>query len=109
MGNHLGRAAAGGDKGASPVCAHLFISGRVQGIGFRESARRAALQRGVVGWVRNLLDGRVEAWLEGPSSAVQSMIAWCREGPPLARVDDVEITWEQPTGRYWTFSVTSNE
>lgn len=87
------------------VAARVFISGRVQGVGFRESARRAALERGVVGWVRNLTDGRVEAWLEGTPSAVQAMIAWCQDGPRFARVDDVEVIWDEPTGRFWTFNV----
>ena len=96
----------GGDSGGvAPTAARVVVSGRVQGVGFRESARRAALQRGVVGWVRNLADGRVEAWLEGQPSAVRAMISWCEDGPAFARVDDVEVSWEEPTGQFWTFGV----
>ena len=91
--------------GVSPVAARVFVSGRVQGVGFRESARRAALAREVVGWVRNLADGRVEALFEGAPLAVRAMVAWCEDGPMFARVDAVEVGWEAPTGRFWTFSV----
>lgn len=69
---------------------HVFVSGRVQGVFFRDSTRAKALELGVAGWVRNLPDGRVEAVFEGSREAVEAMARWCRSGPPLARVDDVE-------------------
>jgi acylphosphatase len=77
---------------------HLHVSGDVQGVFFRAEARERARQRGLAGWVRNLPDGRVEAVFEGPRDAVEAMAAWCREGPPGARVTEVEIAEEQPEG-----------
>lgn len=71
---------------------HLAISGRVQGVWFRESMRLEADRLGVTGWVRNALDGVVEAVVQGEERAVAAMIAWSRVGPPSARVDDVIVT-----------------
>lgn len=78
--------------------AHVFVSGRVQGVYYRASTRDAARERGVDGWVRNLEDGRVEAVFEGPEAAVESMVEWCREGSPAASVEDVEISYGSPDG-----------
>jgi acylphosphatase len=77
---------------------HAFVSGRVQGVTYRASTREAARDRGVDGWVRNLDDGRVEAVFEGDPAAVESMVAWCHDGPGRARVDDVETAEESPEG-----------
>ena len=85
--------------------AHLFISGRVQGVSFRYYTRLQALDSGLHGWVRNLWDGRVEAVFEGPEEAVQKMIRWCRRGPSSARVDQVEVTWEQASGTFDGFNI----
>jgi acylphosphatase len=76
----------------------VFVSGRVQGVWFRESCREQAMVAGVSGWVRNVHDGRVEAVLEGPPAAVDRVVAWCREGPARARVDAVEVQSELPVG-----------
>ena len=77
---------------------HAFASGQVQGVFFRaEAAHRAGALR-LGGFVRNTADGRVEAVFEGDSTAVDAMVAWMREGPPLARVDDVEVIEEDPRG-----------
>lgn len=76
---------------------HVYISGHVQGVFFRDHTRRQALANGVAGWVRNLWDGRVEAVFEGDEEAVQRMIAWCWQGPPNAYVTDVEVH-DEPTG-----------
>ena len=84
---------------------HLYISGRVQGVFFRSNMRQRALELNVKGWVRNLPDGRVEAVLEGPEESVNRLIAWCHEGPPLARVDKVDITEEEYKGEFKDFSV----
>jgi len=70
----------------------------VQGVFFRQEARRAAARTGVGGWVRNLPDGRVEAVFEGPRPAVESLVEWCRVGPPAAQVAGVEVRWEAPAG-----------
>ena len=69
---------------------HLRIVGRVQGVGFREATRQQALRIGITGWVRNRLDGTVEAVIAGDEATVLSMFDWCRTGPPLARVDQIE-------------------
>jgi len=70
---------------------HLLIRGRVQGVWFRESMRREAERLGVTGWVRNTPDGAVEAVVQGPAEAVDALIEWTRSGPPMARVDGIEI------------------
>jgi acylphosphatase len=78
--------------------AHVFVSGDVQGVGYRYSAVHRAEALGLGGWVRNLPDGRVEAIFEGPREKVEEAIAWCRQGPPSARVSGVEVRWEEPRG-----------
>ena len=78
--------------------AHVWVSGYVQGVNFRWRTTERARSRGVSGWVRNLPDGRVEAVFEGDEDAVRSMIEFCREGPRLADVNDVEVRWEEPEG-----------
>jgi acylphosphatase len=72
------------------VARRLVISGRVQGVGFREATVDAAREAGVAGWVRNRTDGTVEVLAQGSSDAVDRLVAWCRRGPPLARVAGVE-------------------
>ncbi len=76
----------------------MIVSGRVQGVFYRQSCADLARARGVGGWVRNLPDGRVEAVFEGPSEAVEAMVAWAREGPPWAVVEGVEVHRERPRG-----------
>jgi acylphosphatase len=76
--------------------AHVLVSGRVQGVYFRATTRDEARETGVDGWVRNRSDGRVEAVFEGPEEAVESMVAFCREGSPAASVDDVEVEYGDP-------------
>jgi acylphosphatase len=78
--------------------AHVYISGDVQGVFFRAEARERARDRGLAGWIRNLPDGRVEAVFEGPEAAVETLTAWCREGPRGARVTEVEVDKEEPEG-----------
>jgi acylphosphatase len=82
----------------SKARAHVWIAGRVQGVAFRAYTVDEASVRGVTGWVGNIPDGRVEAVFEGERAVVEAMIAWCRKGPPAARVSSVEVTWEEPTG-----------
>lgn len=78
------------------IRAHIWVSGRVQGVCFRAYTSDEAAAGGVAGWVRNTPDGRVEAVFEGKKSAVEAMIAWCRTGPPAAWVSSVEVVWEEP-------------
>ncbi len=88
------------------VRAHLFVSGRVQGVFFRGTAQDHGRSLGLTGWVRNLADGRVEAVFEGPRDRVAAMVEWCRQGPPQARVDDLQVTWQPATGEFTTLRVT---
>jgi len=76
------------------VRAHLIIEGLVQGVYFRATTEETAHKHGVVGWVKNNPDGTVEAVAEGPEDSVLKLIAWCRSGPPRARVDAVNVKWE---------------
>jgi acylphosphatase len=76
----------------------VLISGRVQGVFFRDTCRRLALEGGVAGWVRNLPDGRVEAVFEGPDEEVRRLVDWVHNGPRWAVVDDVAVQSEPPEG-----------
>lgn len=81
---------------------HVFISGRVQGVFFRAHTAEKARQLGLVGWVRNTDDGRVEAVFEGPKEKVEEMIKWCWQGPPSSKVEKVsevpEVSKEELEG-----------
>jgi acylphosphatase len=81
-----------------PVRRRVRVRGLVQGVYFRESTRCAADAAGVAGWVRNLVDGSVEAVFEGAEDAVAEVVGFCRVGPPDAQVDAVEVTPEAPHG-----------
>lgn len=80
------------------LCAHVFISGRVQGVGYRFSTVEEAYRWGVKGWVRNLPDGRVEAVFEGNTTGVKEMINWCYQGPTAAVVKNVAVEYQEPEG-----------
>jgi acylphosphatase len=85
----------------------VLVSGRVQGVFFRDSCRRVAEEHGVAGWVRNLPDGRVEAHVEGEAEALTRIERALRMGPRGARVETVTVDSEDVSGAYDTFSVTS--
>lgn len=78
--------------------AHVFVTGRVQGVGYRAATWDIALALGLKGWVRNLRHGRVEAVFEGNSTQIQEMLRWCRQGPPAAIVRDVAVDYREPEG-----------
>ena len=78
--------------------AQVFVSGIVQGVGYRFTTLEQANQLGVSGWVRNLPDDRVEAVFEGPKADVEEIIRWCHKGPPAAVVKNVEVEYEKPEG-----------
>lgn len=80
------------------VTRQIRVSGRVQGVGFRYALRREAQRNGVRGWVRNRLDGSVEALVQGEASAVARVVEWARRGPPAARVD--ELRESEPTAPF---------
>ena len=85
--------------------ADLVISGRVQGVFYRASAQQEAMRLGLVGEVRNLPDGSVEAIAEGPKERIEDFIAWCRRGPPAAEVENVRVRWSAARGEFRTFMV----
>lgn len=87
------------------VRARVLIIGRVQGVKFRAYTRDRAREAGVLGWVKNLSDGRVEAVFEGTRPAVQRLISWCYSGPMQATVEKVEVQWEEPTGTEGGFQI----
>ena len=84
---------------------NVYISGRVQGVGFRASTRRKAKQVGVKGWVRNLYDGRVEAVFAGEKEKVQKLINYVNKGPSFARVKNVEVIDSEYKGEFNNFTV----
>jgi len=88
------------------VRAHVIITGRVQGVCFRMETQRAARSKGVNGWVRNKRDGSVEAVFEGDESDVKAALNWCRQGPPISRVDDVKVSWQDYVGEFSGFEMT---
>ena len=85
--------------------AHVYITGRVQGVGFRYATQRQAQNLGLTGWVRNLHDGRVEAAFEGDRETVQTMVGWCHTGPTFAKVEKVEVDWDEAQEQYDTFAL----
>lgn len=87
------------------VRAHVFVSGRVQGIFFRSEARLEAKRNGAGGWIRNLPDGRVEAVFEGEQENVKKLVEFCKLGPQGAIVADVEVAWEHYTGEFEDFEI----
>jgi acylphosphatase len=82
----------------SEARARVVVRGQVQGVFFRVETRDRARSLGLAGWVRNAPDGSVEAVFEGDRERIESMLTWCRRGPSLARVDDVQAEWEAPVG-----------
>lgn len=73
------------------ICVHVFVSGTVQGVGYRYSTVQEAQKLGLNGWVRNRLDGRVEAMFEGVEPLIEEMVQWCHQGPRSAKVTNVTV------------------
>lgn len=84
---------------------HLIIHGIVQGVFFRYETETQARKLGLTGWVRNRRDGSVEVVAEGPKDKLEKLVQWCHKGPPRARVDRVEISYEEPTGEFSGFTI----
>ena len=84
---------------------HVFVSGRVQGVYFRHHTQQEALKHNISGWVRNLPDGRVEAVFEGGELDVNTMLSFCRSGPPRADVESVDVTEEPFVGEFRDFDI----
>lgn len=88
-----------------PVRAKVTIRGVVQGVNYRYSTRRQAEGLGVHGWVRNTADGSVEGVFEGRETQVRALLDWCRQGPPAARVSEIDVLWEEFRGEFDGFEV----
>jgi len=86
------------DLDVTRVRVRVIVTGRVQGVWFRESTREQATALALGGWVRNRADGTVEAVFEGSRAAVDRVVEWCRRGPRQARVDAVQVAHETPIG-----------
>jgi acylphosphatase len=86
--------------------ARILVSGRVQGVFFRDHTRRWAGSLGLTGWVKNLWDGGVEVLAEGDREKIEELLARLRQGPPMARVENVEVTWEEYKGEYEDFRIS---
>ena len=84
---------------------HILVSGKVQGVFFRQALKVVAKKNNVSGWVRNLVDKRVEAVLEGNDESVKSIIEWARIGPANSRVDDIKISNEEFKNEFSAFEV----
>lgn len=88
------------------IRAHAVITGRVQGVFFRMETKQAADHAGVLGWVRNKMDGDVEALFEGDEGSVKSVLEWCGKGPSLACVKSVDVKFEDYKGEFKEFEIT---
>lgn len=87
------------------IRANIFVSGKVQGVWFREKTKQKAETLGVFGWVKNLSDGRVGAVFEGEKEKVEEMVKWARKGPFWAKVNGLKVEWEEYKGEFASFEV----
>jgi acylphosphatase len=87
------------------VRAHVVVTGRVQGVFYRGTAQQEGRRLGLVGQIRNAPDGSVEAIVEGPREAIDAFVAWCRRGPELAVVEDVDVRIGDATGEFRSFAI----
>lgn len=88
--------------------AHIFIEGRVQGVGFRYFTKTNAQKIGLTGWVKNRADGRVEAIFEGPKEEVLTMIEQCQKGPRASEVNNIDLKWEEVDSTINSFQIKRN-
>ena len=84
---------------------HIFVTGRVQGVFFRQSTKVMAIKNNAKGWVRNLDDGRVEIVAQGETQDIDNLAHWCKTGPANSRVDEFELSEENVTDEFETFEV----
>lgn len=85
--------------------AHIFISGFVQGVGYRQFVKRTARKLGLTGWVKNLPDGRVETLLQGAKEAIEEIITLCKKGSFISEVESVDVVWEEENEKFTTFEI----
>lgn len=89
----------------NPARVHLIIKGRVQGVGYRMYTVETATELGLTGWVKNMPDGGVEVTAEGDKTALDKLVEWCKQGPPMAKVKSVHDEWEKFAGEFDDFDV----
>ena len=87
------------------VRVHIVVSGRVQGVLYRAGARQKARELDLTGWAHNLIDGKVELVAEGEKEKAEQFAEWCRQGPPLAKVENAEVTFEEYKGEFKDFDI----
>ncbi len=87
------------------ICVSAIITGRVQGVWFRQSTKKCADKHGVYGWCRNNTDGAVEAVFAGDEVAVNDVVDWCKTGPVMAKVDNVKVEKHLPTEKFIDFQI----
>jgi acylphosphatase len=87
------------------VRAHILVSGRVQGVFYRQSTKNKAVALGLCGWVKNIEDGMVEAVFEGEQECVKSMVRWAEKGPEGSLVEDLSVRWNEPPEGFKEFSI----
>jgi len=87
---------------------YVLISGRVQGVFFRQNTKNKAENLGLTGWVKNLPSGQVEAVFEGEKKQIEEMINWAKKGPILAKVEKIEIEWQKYQGEFNNFEIRYN-
>jgi acylphosphatase len=85
--------------------AHIFVSGRVQGVFYRENTKKKAEKYGILGWVKNLKDGKVEAVFEGEKGKIEKILKWAKRGPFFAKVENLEIITEDYKGEFNCFEI----
>lgn len=90
---------------AHNTAVEIIVEGHVQGVGYRDYARRRAALLGLAGWVMNLRDGRVRVRAEGPRVVIDELVRALEKGPPLSRVERIDVRWTAPTGRFAGFDV----
>lgn len=83
----------------------LKITGRVQGVFFRDNAQKKAIELGIKGFAENIADGSVLACVQGKKHQIEDFIVWCHEGSPSAEVDHVEVTWREPVDNFDSFDI----
>jgi acylphosphatase len=84
---------------------HIFVSGKVQGVFFRENTRKKAAEFGLNGFVRNLLNGKVEAVFEGEKEKIEKIIQWIKKNPETAQIKNIEINWQNYQGKFKKFEI----
>lgn len=85
--------------------AHVFVSGFVQGVGFRHFVRSKAVELGITGWITNLPDNRVEALFQGEKGSIDTLIKLCKRGPFLSEVEEVDAKWDEIEEKYNSFVI----